>query len=265
MMENKDFGQIIGAKSAPYINQLAHDYEVADQYYAIRHPSLPNYLALISGSTQGMTTDCANCAFDAPNLADQLQSGNKSWKAYMEDLPSPCFNGESANNSGPNRGALYMRKHNPWMYFNSVAKNPNVCSRDVPLTRFDADLANGQLPDLTWITPNMVHDMHDGSIEDGDNWLASFVPKILGSAEWKDRGVLFLLFDEGNHNEECCGYAVGGKTVGLVISPLGKKGYSSSTQYTHYSVLRTIEDAWGLELLGGARDPGTKPMSEFFE
>ena len=263
LMENKEYDDIIGSSRAPFINSLAQGYGSAAEYYAIRHPSLPNYLALASGSTQGMTTDCGDCSFDAPNLVDQLQSHQKSWKAYMEDIPGPCFNGESAGGIGP-FGNLYVRRHNPWMYFRSISGDPSRCSSVVPLSQLQQDLQRGQVPDFVWISPNLRHDMHDGSIEEGDGWLSSFVPGILSSPAWQENGVLFLVWDEGTTSGGCCGGAVGGHTVALVIASHGKRGYRSRTQLTHYSVLRTIEEGWRLGLMGGAADPSTRSMAEFF-
>lgn len=211
-----------------------------------------------------MTTDCGDCSFNAPNLVDQLDAHQKSWKAYMEDMPAPCFNGESSGGIGP-FGQLYVRRHNPWMYFQDISGNPTRCNQVVPLSQFAGDLQNNQLPDFVWISPNLQHDMHDGSIEDGDSWLSSFVPQILDSPAWKDNGVLFILWDEGTTNAGCCGDAAGGHTIALVIAAKGKQGYQSQTPYTHYSVLRTIEEGWQLGLMGGAGDPGTQAMSDFFQ
>ena len=264
VMENKSYSEIIGSPEAPYINQLAHTYASAAHYYAIRHPSLPNYLALTSGSTQGMVSDCPNCSFNVRNLVDQLEEQKKGWKAFMEDLPSPCFDGVSAGPVDSVGSPLYARKHNPCMYFKDIRGNPQRCNQVVPLTQFSSDLQKNQLPDLVWITPNLVHDMHDGTIRDGDSWLASFVPQILNSAAWKDNGVLFLLWDEGQGSAGCCGDAAGGQAPALVIAAKGKRGFQSDVNYTHYSVLRTIEDAWQLGTLGGSGDPGTLPMADFF-
>jgi len=264
VMENKGYSEIIGSAEAPYINQLAGTYASATHYYAISHPSLPNYLALASGSTQGLTDDCSNCSFDVRNLVDQLEGQQKSWKAYMEDVPDPCFNGVSAGPVDFVGSPLYARKHNPWMYFKDISGNPQRCNQVVPLTQFTSDLQKNQLPDFVWITPNLVHDMHDGSIRDGDSWLASFVPQILDSAAWKDNGVLFVLWDEGQGDAGCCGDASGGQTLALVIAAKGKRAFQSEVDYTHYSVLRTIEEGWQLGILGGAGDPGTHPMADFF-
>ncbi|MCA1666844.1 MAG: hypothetical protein LC793_05465, partial [Thermomicrobia bacterium] len=237
VMENRDAGSVLGNASAPYINQLAARYAVADQYYAIRHPSLPNYLALIGGDTFGVNSDCTDCFQSAPNLVDALEAKGKTWKSYQEDLPRPCFLNEST--------ADYALKHDPFLYFTDVRANPARCNRVVPLTQFDTDLASGQLPDFTWITPNLIHDMHDGSVADGDRWLSTFVPKILQSAAWKEQGELVIVWDEGEGNAGCCGVATGGHVPLLAITPNGPPGYHITTPLTHYSLLRAIEDRWG--------------------
>lgn len=265
LMENKEYDEVIGSSQAPYINELARTYSSASRYYAISHPSLPNYLALASGSTQGITDDCPDCSFDVKNLADQLDEKRKSWRSYAEDMPSPCYNGGFGPPSGAQGRPLYVRKHNPWMYFKSVSGNPQRCNQVVPLTQFSADLQSNRLPDYSWIAPNMMHDMHDGSIKDGDTWLASFVPRILDSPAWKDNGAIFLVWDEGSGDGGCCGYAKGGRTPAIVVSPLGRRGYQSNVSYTHYSLLRTIEEAWGTGLLGGAGDSQTRSMTDLFQ
>jgi len=178
IMENRDATSILDNPRAPYINQLATRYATADHYYAIRHPSLPNYLALIGGDTFGVDSDCTDCFQSAPNLVDALEANGKTWKSYQEDMPKPCFLGQGTGK--------YALKHDPFLYFTDVRTNPARCNRVVPLTQFDADLTSGNVPDFTRITPNLTNDMHDGSIADGDRWLATFVPKILQSTVWKE-------------------------------------------------------------------------------
>lgn len=266
VMENREYGEVIGSPDAPYTNRLANTYALATRYYAIRHPSLPNYLALISGSTQGKTTDCETCTIDAPNLVDQLTVRQKTWTAYMDDLPGPCFNGTRAGGPLSLIGrAGYVRRHDPFMYFDDIRENPDRCRRVVPLSRFADDLGRNQLPAFVWITPGLSHDMHSSSTRDGDNWLASFVPAILQSSAWRNGGVLFITWDEGTTDAGCCGTAGGGHVPTLVIAANGKPGYRSSLLYTHYSLLRTIEDAWRLGYLGHAGDPATNAMAEFFQ
>jgi phospholipase C len=259
VMENEAYEQIIGnTSSAPYINSLAQQYGLATNYYGILHPSLPNYVALTGGDTFGITNDCTGCFVDAPNIVDQLEAAGKTWKAYMESMPGPCFVGDS--------GRLYRQKHNPFIYFDDIRLNPARCGNIVPFTQFDADLRAGTLPDYVWITPNMCNDIHDCSLKVGDTWLQTWVSSILASPAWQQNGVLFLTFDEsrGRDDSGCCQYAMGGHILTLVISPLGKPAYQSTVAYDHYSLLRTIEQSWGLPLLGKASCACSAPMADFF-
>lgn len=254
VMENREYGFVIGSPEAPYLNSLANQYGLATNYYAIGHPSLPNYLALIGGSTFGIRSDCTGCFIDQPNLVDQLEAAGKTWKAYMEGMPSPCFVGDYGK---------YAQKHDPFIYFDSIRNDPARCGRIVPFDQFQSDLQSSSLPDFVWITPDLCHDAHDCPLATGDGWLKQWVPAILGSAEWSAGSVLFITFDEGQGDHGCCKVAQGGRVATLVISPYGKPGFSSAQDYDHYALLRTIEDAWGLPPLGAAADIG--PMTDFFQ
>ncbi len=252
VMENKEYGQIIGNPDAPYLNELAARYALATRSYAVTHPSLPNYLALLGGDTFGVTSDCTSCLVDQTNLVDQLEARRKTWRAYMEGLPQPCFLGPSAGD--------YALKHDPFLYFRDIRDNPARCDQVVPLTRFAADLAAGTLPDFAWVTPNLQHDMHDGSVVDGDRWLAAVVPAILTSTAWRQDGLLLITWDEGNSDAGCCDLAAGGHVPTLVIATNGTPGARLATPVSHYSVLRTIEDAWGLDHLSHSGDPSVRPL-----
>jgi acid phosphatase len=260
-METYGYEKIIGNPSAEYINSLAAQYAVADQYYAISHPSLPNYLALLGGDTFGITEDCDDCFLDRPSLPDQLDQHGFSWRSYQEDLPGPCFLGAEAGD--------YRVRHNPFLYFRAVRDNPERCRQVVPLADLDADIAASRVPDLAWISPNLRHDMHDGSIADGDQWLASFVPRLLASDAWQQGGLLIITWDEADGSNAgpapesaCCAQPRGGHVLTLVISPGSESGYHSSAAATHYSLLRAIEDGWGLSHLGHTGDPDVPGMSD---
>jgi phosphatidylinositol-3-phosphatase len=257
VLENKEYERVLGSDQAPYLNHLAQQYGLATNYYGIRHPSLPNYLALIGGDTFGVASDCTDCTIAQPNLVGQLEAAGKSWKAYMEDMPRPCFVGDN--------GDLYRQKHNPFIYFDDVRTNPARCGRIVPFTQFAADARANSLPDFVWITPNMCNDTHDCPLGAGDAWLQAWVPAILGSPAWKDNGALFITFDEGKGDGGCCQDAAGGRIATLVISPLVRPGFRSEVPYTHYSLLRTIEAAWGLPPLGQARCDCAATMADFFQ
>ena len=254
VMENEESTGIMGNNAAAYINTLATGHGLATQYFAVSHPSLPNYLALTAGSTFGIASDCTGCYVDATNIADQVESSGRSWKGYLESMPSSCYVGDAYP---------YMQKHNPFIYYNDVRTNPARCAEHVvPFTQLSTDLVNGTVPNLAWITPNMCNDMHDCSIATGDAWLANVVPGILASSAFQNGGVLFITWDEGESSAGCCGNAAGGQVATLVIAPNGVAGLRSTIAETHYSLLRTIEDAWGLSALGQAAS--AVAMREYF-
>ena len=257
-LENKSYDQVIGSQQAAYLNALAGRYGLAANYYGVRHPSLPNYLALLGGDTFGVTSDCIDCFVDQPNLVDQLETAGKSWKGYMESMPSPCFVGDAP--------PLYRQKHNPFIYFDDIRSDAARCAKVVPFTQFATDLNANTLPNFVWITPNMCNDGHDCGLSASDAWLRAWVPQILQSPAWQDNGALFITYDEGKQGDgRCCVYAEGGRIVTLVISPLGKPAFSSEIAYDHYSLLRTIEEAWRLPLLGKANCECSPAMTDFFQ
>jgi phosphatidylinositol-3-phosphatase len=254
VMENKEYGQVIGNPQAPYINALAARYGLATNYHAMAHPSLPNYLALIGGSTFGITSDCTDCAIDGTNLVDQLETAGISWKAYMEGLPSPCFLGPSAGD--------YAKKHDPFLYFTDVANDPARCSKVVPLTELSSDISGGTLPRFAWITPNLCHDMHDCGVSVGDRFLSQLLPPIL-SALGPD-GLLFLTWDEGTSDLGAPSVKGGGHVATIVAGPHVQPGRQLAAEFGHYSILATIEGIWGLPLLRQAGCTCTRPMTALF-
>lgn len=257
IMENREADTVIGSPDAPFLTSLASRYAIAGRYYAVAHPSLPNYLALTGGDTFGIETNCTNCTVDAPNLVDQLEEHHKTWKAYLEGLPGPCFTGASADG--------YAKKHNPFMYYTDISGDPSRCMRVVPLDHLQQDLSRDSVPDFVWITPNLCHSMHDCSTQEGDRWLGSIVPKVLASTAWWERGVLFIVWDEGTTRAGCCGHSGGGRVALLAISPLARRGYRTDTESDHYALLRTIEDAWSLGRLRRAGDAKTPVLHDLFD
>ena len=246
LMENEEYSSIIGDPSAPYINSLAAGGALATQYDAVSHPSLPNYLALTGGSTFGVTTDCTpgpSCT-GGKSVVEEMAAAGIGWRAYMEDMPGPCAQADSGQ---------YVVHHDPFVYYNGVVAGS--CNNVVPATQLPGDIAAGALPAFTWLTPNLCNDMHDCPVATGDAYLAGIVPQLLGTLG-RD-GALFLVWDEGTSNTH------GGGQVTMVAAGSGvKKGYRSSLPYDHYSLLRTIEDAWGLPQLGNSA-PAT-PMADLF-
>jgi phosphatidylinositol-3-phosphatase len=251
IFENREYSSVVGNGSWPNFNNLASNYALLTQSYAVAHPSLPNYIALTSGSTQGITSDCTSCFVNATNIGDILEQNGKSWKGYMEDMPSPCYVGNSGD---------YAQKHNPFIYYDDIRTNSDRCaSHVVPLTQFDTDLSNNQLPDFSWITPNMCNDGHDCSSSTADSFLGSEVNKILASPSFDQNSLLILTFDEGSSGSSCCGLpsSAGGHIATLFISGLAKAGYQDSTSYDHYSILKMMADAWSLPYLEHAGDSST--------
>jgi acid phosphatase len=252
VLENHEYGFVVGNTSQmPVFNQLASENTLLTHYYAVAHPSLPNYIALVSGDTQGITTDCSNCFVNATNLVDLLDKANLTWKTYQEDMPSPCFVG-SAN--------TYAQRHNPFIYFNDVRTDAELCqSNVVPLTQLDTDLANGALPNFSFIMPNLCNSAHDCDLSVADRWLGAMVAKLTSSKDYDAHSLIIVTFDEGQGNHSCCGLpqAAGGQVATLLISPLVKTGFQDPTPYSHYSILKTLAAAWGIPELGHAADPQT--------
>lgn len=263
VMENEEYGSIVGSRSTPYINRLASRSGLARSMYAIAHPSLPNYLALTGGSTFGIDSDCTDCSVTKTSIIDQLSGAHISWKAYMENLPHPCFAGASAGASaGPSGSAGdYAKKHDPFIYYSRVAARPSRCAHIVPLPELTADERARALPALIWITPNLCHDMHDCPPSSGDRFLAALVPPLLNSLG--PRGLLFLTWDEGTTDNGCCRLASGGHVATIIAGPLARHGARLTTPVDHYSVLQTIEDLLGLTRLRGAAcacTPSLRPL-----
>ena len=257
VMENKGYDQIVGSPDAPYLNGLISQYGLATQFFATRHPSLPNYLALTGGSTFKFKNDCSTCSVGKKrNVVDQLEQAGVSWKAYMSSMPSRCYTGPDTD--------LYVRRHNPFMYYEDIAKNPARCDRVVPFDEMAGDMQDGVLPTFVWITPNLCEDMHDCPVSSGDQFLAQQVPALLD--QLGPSGVLFITFDEGVNKDRtgCCNKAKGGHIPTIVVGPNVAGGTLIDTPMDHYSLLQTIEDGLGLPRLRSANCSCTPSMETFF-
>jgi phosphatidylinositol-3-phosphatase len=243
VMENKEATDVVGPSASPYVTRLARHYATASRSYAVRHPSLPNYLALTSGSTHRITSDCTECHVGARNIVDQLESAGVSWKAYMEGLPAPCSRVATAGG--------YAKKHNPFMYYDDVARVARRCRKVVPFGRLASDLRRSTLPTFAFISPNLCDDTHDCPVGSGDRFLAGVVPRLL--RESGPHGFVVLTWDEGSSDRGCCGGdAHGGRIATIVAGPGVRRHARSARPVDHYGVLRTIEDALGIAPLGRA-------------
>jgi hypothetical protein len=249
VMENRESGSIVGNAGAPYINSLVARYGLATNYRAVAHPSEPNYLALFSGSTQGVTDDGVH-DFAGRNLASQLEAAGKTWRVFAQNVPPGCFRGAVAHDGRDGTGT-YARKHEPAISFKSVYSRPASCRKIRDFTAFSPSAADFEL-----IVPNLCNDMHDCSTAKGDAFLRGFIPRILRSPAMKG-SVLFLTWDEGTSK-----LGGGGKVATVVIGPTVRRGFRSATPHSHYSLVRTIEAAWGLGCLN--RSCRANTFREFF-
>jgi phospholipase C len=256
-MENHSFGDIIGNTSqAPYINSLAGSCGLATNYHNTTHPSLPNYLAATSGLAQAQLPalsflDC-NVSVICDTSARSIFGQGETWKAYQESMPSNC----ATSNSGE-----YAVRHNPPPYYTSLS---GCASHDVPYTQLATDLAHSTLPAFSFITPNLIDDMHDGTIAQGDAWLAKNLPAILNSGPYlAGTTAVFITWDEGSGGypiEDCDDTTTTDSSchvATIVISPTTPAGATSGTFFSHYSLLATTEQLLGLPKLGQAKSSAT--------
>ena len=255
VFENEEFDSVVGNSKMPYFNKLARSYTLLTQYFAITHPSLPNYIAMIGGDTFGITFDCTSCIVpdDAQSLPDLIEASGRTWKTYQEDMPSPCYSGAEYGK--------YGMKHNPFIYFMPICLDAQRCNRSiVPLTQLPLDIAAGALPSFFFVTPNMCNDAHDCDVHTADTWLQGFMNQIMPPLDQSGKPYLIVLtWDEGQGNHSCCGLPAeaGGRIATILVSPQAKSGFQDNTPYTHYSLLKTIAAAWGLPYLKHAADTQT--------
>jgi phospholipase C len=256
-MENHSLGDIIGNTSqAPYVNSLAASCGLATDYHVTTHPSLPNYLAATSGTAQGSLPATTYLDCDVSVVCDMTVGSifgqGESWKAYEESMPSNCYK----SNSGE-----YAVRHNPAVYYTSLS---GCASTDVPYTQLATDLADNALPAFSFITPNLIDDMHDGTIAQGDAWLSSHLPAILNSREYRaGTTAVFITWDEGSGGypiEDCDNTTTTNSSCRvptIVISPSTPAGTKSRTFFDHYSLLATTEQLLGLPKLDSASSATT--------
>jgi hypothetical protein len=229
-MENEPSSSIIGAANAPYINALRSQCGSATRFFAERHPSLPNYIAMTSGATHAIADDAGPAAHPLSGASIFSQVGGTGWRSLEESMPSRCSLGDSGS---------YAVRHNPAAYYPRIRA---ACGRrDVPL---------GATPDVsarfTFVTPNLCHDMHDCGVSDGDAWLKGFLPKVFAGSSYRGgRTAIFLTWDEDDHSAS-------NNIATLVIAPSVRAGTTSAKRFDHYSMLRTTEELLGLGYLGRA-------------
>jgi acid phosphatase len=258
MEENKGYSATIGSCGAdPYICSLAASYTSVTNWSGTGHPSQPNYTAIGSGSMQGCTADdCVGAgAYSVNNLGNQLTVKGVPWTAYMESMPNNCYTG---NSSG-----AYVLKHNPFVYY---ADNlpPAVCNiLPYPgVSSMVSNLTGANAPDFVWITPNLNDDMHDGSVASGDAWLKTNLAPVLASSWFTNfNSTVIITMDENTGDNS----GAGGGHIPLVVISSNAKGHGSiALTGNHYGALRSVEEAYGLSLLGAASNSANGDLTSLF-
>jgi hypothetical protein len=252
--ENANFSNVIANPALPYLNGLANQYGLAANYFANAHPSIPNYFELTTGQILTLidASTPRNFPVDAENVVRDLLAAGKSWKSYAEDIPSVGYTG---GNSG-----RYAVRHNPLAYFTDVQNDPKQVQNLLPFSQFATDLNTANLPDFSFIVPNLCNDAHDCSLATSDAWLKANIDPLIQSPQFQKDGLLIIVFDEADTLDLTSG---GGHVAAIVVSPLAKRGYKSIAFYQHQSVLRLMLEGLGVTKLPG--DAATAPaMWEFF-
>jgi hypothetical protein len=227
--ENHAQGEIVGNANAPYITGLSTSGANFTNSHAETHPSQPNYLAFFSGSTQGVSSDtCPKRAFTTPDLGGQALAAGIGFAGYSESMPSDGYTGCTSGS--------YARKHNPWVDFADVPASANL-----RFTGFPTDFT--KLPAVSFVVPNLQDDMHDGTVKQGDTWLKSHLDAYVQWAKTHN-SVFVLTFDEDDNTTA--------NLIPTIITGAGVKTGTYTENINHYSVLRTIEDAYGLPHAGAA-------------
>jgi phosphatidylinositol-3-phosphatase len=239
MMENHAYSEVIGSSAAPFLNQLGREGAVFTHSYAITHPSEPNYLALFSGSTHGVTDDSCPLELTAPNLAADLIAAGKTFAGYAEDLPTV---GSTVCSAGE-----YARKHVPWTDFRNVPGSVSM-----PFTSFPAaDFS--RLPTISFVIPNLCDDMHDCSVATGDAWLRAHLSSYASWAMTHD-SLLIITWDEDDGSQS--------NQIPTIFAGQQVRPGRYAERITHYSVLATLEAAYGLPHDGNAA--GAAPITDIW-
>jgi hypothetical protein len=255
VLENHSFGQIIGSEHAPYLNHLARRHGVATRYYAIAHPSLPNYLAMISGSTHGCHNNSCAGGIRGKTLARQFAAHGRRWRGYFEGLPEAGYLGDDIGN--------YVHHHNPFAYFRGITRKSKQRHHILSFRPFGRSLRRP--PALSYVVPSDIHNMHSGPIRVGDDWIHTWIPRVMHSPGYRDHGAIFITWDEADKTDSsgCCIAGVhGGRHPLIAIVHNGPRHVRLTKRRSAYSLLRTIEAGFRFARLGRAAQ--ARPLAKFF-
>ena len=235
VFENENASDVIGSSDAAYLTSLAGSGATLTDAHGEGHPSQPNYLAMFSGSTQGLTDDSCPHSFSGPNLAGQLLDAGRTFVGWSEGLPHAGYTGCTSGD--------YARKHNPWVNFPALPDSTNQPYSQLP-TDFSA------LPTVSFVVPDLCNDMHDCGVAAGDDWARHH---LAGYVRWamSHNSLLIVTFDEDSGSSA-------NHIPTFLVGPMVRPG-PSDQRVDHYSLLRTLEDMYGLAPLGRAAD--AQPIS----
>ena len=228
------------ALANPYFKQLAGRGAYLSNYYAVSHPSEPNYLALLAGDP--LVADDGVYNLPQKNLVDLLEQAGIGWKAYQENYPGGCFAGSVAGNAST---GLYARKHNPFITFDSIRNNRARCGLIVNASELAGDSAAGRLPAFSFFTPNMDHDAHDQPLSYAAKWFEGFIEPRLSDPNFMRGTLLVVTFDESDIQSG----AADNHVYTALLGPMIKPGSTDTARYSHYSLLRSVEDNFQLGTL----------------
>ncbi len=235
ILENKSRAEVL---ADPYLSELAGRGSQLTNYHGVAHPSQPNYMALLAG--EPLVPDDGQYDLPQTNLVDLLEAAHVSWKAYQADYPGDCFTGPEA---GEAAAGLYVRKHNPFISFDTIRNRPERCAQIVPGDQLAADLAAHQLPAVSFYVPNQRDNTHDTPLAAGAEWLRGFLEPKLTDPRFAADTLVMVVFEESSGN---AAEWQSNLVYSVLLGPLITPGASDATAYTHYSLLRTIEDNFGL-------------------
>lgn len=240
------------AMAQPFLKSLQKKGATLNDYHAIGHPSEPNYIAMIAGSEMGVADDVGR-SLEGKHLGDLLEEKGLSWKVYAEDYPGNCFAGE--------RYANYARKHNPFMQFANVLNDSKRCrSHVVSADNFDKDVQSGNLPEFAMYIPNLRNDGHDTSIGFADKWLGKKFAAKLEDPQFLGETLFVVTFDENDARID----SDNNRILTVVLGQVVKSGVISQKHYTHYHLLRTVEDVFKLGTLG-RQDTQASPIDDIWK
>lgn len=262
VLENHSFSDVIGSPFMPYLNSLASQHALAANYFADTHPSLPNYFVLTAGLQETNSDNFIGTVTD-DNVVRALTAAGKSWRAYMESIPSAGYTGSDV--------WPYLKQHDPFVFLQDVLNSGQQAGNVVPFSQMAADLASGSLPNYSFVVPNTVDDAHDcggqapscpdsGKLQQTDNWLKTNIDPLINSPAFAN-GVLIITWDEGNASDTANG---GGQVATVLVGAHVKSGFQSMTFFQHESTLRLMMDLLQIpDHPGGSA--GAPSMGEFFQ